>query len=138
MSDSPSLIADHYAAVEALIPSDLTVYPGDVPDSPSYPYVVLWGDGGREDSETLTDDATTLTLRINATVSGLTFASAAIILQRVRGALNRVRPAVVGRVTSRMVQTPQMPIQADLGVSIPGVGHPFYAVDEYLLISDPA
>jgi hypothetical protein len=132
------MIAGHYAAVMALLPSDLTAYKGDVPGTPTYPYVVIWGDTGKEDTEALSDDPTTLTLKVYATVAGQTFDSAAIVLQRVRTALNRARPAVSGRVTHRMVQTPQMPIQADLSVSIPGVGHPFYAVDQYDLISDPA
>jgi hypothetical protein len=131
------MIADHYAGVAALLPSDMTVYKGDVPGTPTYPYVVLWGDGGTAGTEALSDDPTTLTLKVYATVAGMTFDSAAIILQRVRTALNRARPTVPNRVTHRMVQTPQMPIQADLSVTIPGVGHPFYAVDQYDLISDP-
>lgn len=132
------MIADHYAGVAALLPSDLTAYKGVVPDSPTYPYVVLWGDGGTADTEALSDDPTTLTVKVYATVAGLSFDSAAIILQRVRTALNRAKPTVPNRVTHRMVQTPQMPIQADLSISIPGIGHPFYAVDQYDLISDPA
>jgi hypothetical protein len=131
------MIADHYAGVAALLPSDMTVYKGDVPGTPTYPYVVLWGDGGTADTEALSDDPTTFTLKVYATVAGLSFDSAAIILQRVRTALNRARPTVPNRVTHRMVQTPQMPIQADLSVTIPGIGHPFYAVDQYDLISDP-
>jgi hypothetical protein len=132
------MIADHYNGVMALLPSDLTVYKGDVPGTPSYPYVVLWGDGGTADTEALSDDPTTLTVKVYATVAGMTFDSAAIVLQRVRTALNRARPTVPNRVTHRMVQTPQMPIQADLSITVPGVGHPFYAVDQYDLISDPA
>jgi hypothetical protein len=116
----------------------MTVYKGDVPGTPTYPYVVLWGDGGAADTEALSDDPTTLTVKVYATVAGLSFDSAAIILQRVRTALNRARPTVPNRVTHRMVQTPQMPIQADLSVTVPGIGHPFYAVDQYDLISDPA
>jgi hypothetical protein len=131
------MIADHYAGVAALLPSDMTVYKGDVPGTPTYPYVVLWGDGGTAGTEALSDDPTTLTLKVYATVAGMTFDSAAIVLQRVRTALNRARPTVPNRVTHRMVQTPQMPIQADLSVTVPGIGHPFYAVDQYDLISDP-
>lgn len=132
------MIADHYAGVLALLPSDLKAYKGVVPDSPTYPYVVLWGDGGTADTEALSDDPTTLTVKVYATVAGLSFDSAAIILQRVRTALNRAKPAVPNRVTHRMVQTPQTPIQADLSITIPGIGHPFFAVDQYDLISDPA
>ncbi len=132
------MIAAHYAGVMALLPVGLQAYKGDVPDNPTYPYVVIWGDTGREDSEALSDIPSTLNLKVYATCAGLTFDSAAIALQLVRTALNRARPAVTGRVTYRMVQAPQMPIQADLSISIPGTGHPFYAVDQYDLISDPA
>jgi hypothetical protein len=122
----------------ALLPSVLTVYKGVVPDNPTYPYVVIWGDTGREDSEALSDDPSTLTLKVYATCAGLSFDAVAIALKLVRTALNRARPVVAGRVTYRMVQTPQQPIQADLGISIAGVGHPFYAVDQYDLTSEPA
>lgn len=154
------MIADHYAGVIGLLPTGavmfpssttypsgatfpasvlpIQVYKGVVPDKPVYPYVVIWGDSGREDTEALSDDPTTLTLKVYATVAGLSFDSAAITLQRVRTALNRAKPAVPNRVTHRMIQTPQMPIQADLSVTVPGIGHPFYAVDQYDLISDPA
>lgn len=154
------MIAEHYAAVIDLLPggaaafpssteypsqtlypaggTTLQIYKGDVPDEPVYPYVVIWGDTGTEDSEALSDDPTTLTLKVYATCAGLTFDSAAIAVQMVRSALNRAQPVVAGRVTYRMVQTPQQPIQADKSISIPGIGHPFYAVDQFTLISDPA
>jgi hypothetical protein len=131
-------IAAHYAAVMALLPSGLKAYKGVVPDNPTYPYVVIWGDTGREDSEALSDDPSTLTLKVYATCAGLSFDAVAISLKLVRAALNRARPVVAGRVTYRMVQAPQQPIQADLGISIAGIGHPFYAVDQYDLTSDPA
>jgi len=131
-------IAAHYAAIRALLPAGLQSYSGVVPDTPVYPYVVLWGSPGSEDSEALSDDPSTLTLRAYATYAGLSFDSVAITISRVRAVLNRARPTVAGRVTSRLVQSSQQPIQADLGVSVPGVGHPFYAVDQYELISDPA
>lgn len=131
-------IAAHYAAVRGMIPSSAAVYPGVVPDNPTYPYVVIWGDPGKEDSEALSDDPSTLTLKIYATVAGLTFDSAATMLKIVRGALNRKRPSVSGRSVGPLTQSPQQPIQADTNVAIAGYGHPFYAVDQYTLISDPA
>jgi hypothetical protein len=131
-------IAAHYAAVRALIPSSATLYKGVVPDNPTYPYVVIWGDTGTEDSESLSDDPTTLTLKVYATVAGLTFDSAAAMVKITRTALNRKKPVVAGRSCGPLVQSPQMPIQADLTVSVTGYGHPFYAVDQYDLTSDPA
>lgn len=131
-------IAAHYAAVRALLPSSAKVYNGVVPDNPSYPYVVIWGDTGTEDTESLDDSPTTLTLKVYATVAGLTFDSAAVMVKIVRAALNRRRPVVAGRSCGPLMQSPQMPIQADLSVTVTGYGHPFYAVDQYDLTSDPA
>ena len=152
-------VAAHYAAVIGLLTGSATfpssetfpaeliypvsgaviqVYTGVVPDAPVYPYVVIWGGTGTEDSEALSDDPTTFTLPVYATYAGLSFDSVAITIRGVRSVLNRARPVVAGRVTSRMVQSARQPIQADLAISIPGVGHPFYAVDQYDLISDPA
>lgn len=131
-------IAAHYAALMALLPAGLQAYLGVVPDTPVYPYVVLWGSAGKEDSVALSDDPSQLTLMAYVTYAGLTFDAVAITASRVRAVLNRARPVVAGRVTSRLVQSSQQPIQADLVVSIPGFGHPFYAVDSFELISDPA
>lgn len=131
------MIREHYAAVKALLPADLTVYMGNVPETPTYPYVVLWGDQGRADTEALSDDPTDLTLRIHATVAGMSFDSVAIVIDRVRSALNRKKPAVAGRYVGPLVQSPVMGIQTDFTVNIPGEGHPLYAVDQYALQSAP-
>lgn len=128
----------HYDGVIALLPPGLQSYKGDVPDEPDYPYVVLWGSAGTEDTEALSDDPSTLTLPVFATCAGLSFESVAIAIRDVRTALNRAKPVVPGRACHRMVQAPQVPIQADLSVTVPGVGHPFFAVDQFTLISDPA
>lgn len=131
-------VAAHYAAVEALIPGTVTLYSGIVPDSPSYPYAVLWGDSGTEDGVSLADLPTTLTLRLYVTFAGLTRDSVLVVARNVRAALNRARPVVAGRSVGPLVQRTQQPIQADLNVAVAGYGHPFYAVDQYTLISDPA
>lgn len=132
-------IAAHYAALVALIPSGaLAVYKGAAPDNPTYPYAVVWGEGGTEDSDSLADDPSTLTARAYVTVSGLSFDSAAAALKITRTALNRARPAVAGRSLWPLHQKSQQPIQADLSIGVPGFGHPFYAVDQYDLVNNPA
>lgn len=132
------MIAEHYAAVRALIPSTLKVYPGVVPDDPVYPYAVVWGTPGTHDTESLSDVPSTLTLRPYVTVAGLSFDQVCYALDITRPALNRARPVITGRVSHRMVQSQELPIQPDLTVTVTGVGHPFYAVDAYTLITDPA
>lgn len=131
------MIREHYAAIQAMLPGSLTVYKGNVPDKPEYPYVVLWGDQGRADTEALSDNPTDLTLRVHVTVAGMSFDSVAIVIDLVRSALNRKKPAVAGRYVGPLVQSSVMGIQTDFTVNIPGEGHPLYAVDQYLLQSAP-
>lgn len=135
------MIKEHYDAVRALLPPDSStfkVYPGKVDETPVYPYVVLWGSPGTLDSETLADIPTDFSARIKATCAGTSFASVAITMDRVRTALNRARPTVAGRRVGKLVLVPLMDIQTDLSITIAGVGHPLYGVDEYLIQSTPA
>ena len=135
------MIKEHYDAVRALLPPDsdnFRVYLGKVDPSPVYPYVVLWGAAGVLDGETLTDRAVDFSARIKATCAGTSFASVAITMDRVRTALNRVRPTIEGRQAGKLILTPLLDIQADLSISIAGAGHPLYGVDEYLIQSTPA
>lgn len=134
------MIKEHYDAVKALLPAGLTVYPGSVPDTPSYPYAVLWGDLGEEssggpDGDSLRDVPDVLSLRPRVTYVGLTFDSVLIICRNVRAALNRKTPAVAGWAPSKLRQSSLMDIQTDTSVPLVGGGHPVFAVDEFALVS---
>jgi hypothetical protein len=135
------VIREHYEAVRALIPGTVRVYAWGVPDAPSYPYVVIWGDLGDEssggpDGESLDDVAGVLSLRVRATYAGLTGDSVLIVARNVRAALNRKTPTVTGWRTNPLRQSTLMDVQVDTDVTIPGSGaHPLYAVDEFALIS---
>jgi len=136
------VIREHYDAVRALIPSTVRVYAWGVPEAPSYPYVVIWGDLGDEssggpDGESLDDVADVLSLRVRATYAGLTGDSVLIVARNVRAALNRKTPAVTGWRTNPLRQSTLMDVQVDRDVTIPGSGtHPLYAVDEFALTSE--
>ena len=136
------MIKEHYDAVKALLPGTVRVYMWNVPDSPSYPYVVLWGDLGDEssggpDGDSLEDVPDVLSLRVRATYAGLTGDSVLIHCRNVRAALNRKRPAVAGWHTSELRQTSLMDVQVDRDVTITGTGaHPLFAVDEFTLVSN--
>lgn len=138
------MIREHYDAVQALLPSTVTVYRGSVPDTHTYPYVVLWGDLGDEssggpDGDSLRDDLSVLSLRFRATYAGLTFDSVLIQCRNVRAALSRKTPTVAGRVCGPLRQSSLMDVQVDRDVTITGSGaHPFYAVDEFTLTSHKA
>lgn len=135
------MIREHYDAVRALMPAGLTVYPGTVPETPSYPYAMLWGDLGEEssggpDGDSLVDVPDVLSLRPRVTYAGLTFDSVLIVARNVRVALNRKTPAVAGWRTNPLRQSTLMDVQVDRDVTIAGTGaNPLFAVDEFALVS---
>ena len=135
------MIREHYAAVRALIPGTVNVYMWSVPDSPQYPYVVLWGSTGDEssggaDGGSLTDDwQDVLSLNIRATYAGVNGDSMLIVCRNVRAALNRKTPVVAGWKPGRLRQSSLMEGQADLSVTFSSGAHPVYAVDEFSLVS---
>lgn len=129
-------IREHYQGVQDLIPGDINVHLGSPPESPEYPYVVLWGNLGESTTEALSDVPDELDLNIRATVAGESFESVCIVLERVRAALNRAAPTVPGWYPQRMVQSSLVDVQTDYDITIPGtMNHPLYAVDEYSLRS---
>jgi hypothetical protein len=111
-----------------------------VPTTPTYPYVVLWGDLGEEssggpDGDSLQDVPDVLSLRMRATYVGLNGDSLLIVARNVRAALNRKTPAVTGWRTNPLRQAVLMDAQTDTDVTLTGGGHPMYAVDDFSLVS---
>jgi hypothetical protein len=134
------VILEHYNAVKALLPSTVRVYMWNVPSSPVYPYVVLWGDLGEEssggsDGDSLRDVPDVLSLRVRATYVGLTGDSLLIIARNTRAALNRKTPTVTDWLPGKLRQAVLMDAQTDTDVTLTGGGHPIYAVDEFALVS---
>lgn len=135
------MIKEHYDAVRTLLPGTVTAYMWNVPSSPVYPYVVLWGDLGDEssggpDGDSLQDVPNILSLRIRATYAGLTGDSLLTVCKNVRSALNRKTPVVAGWAPSMLRQATLMDAQTDHSVTIPNIGSPIFAVDEFSLVSD--
>jgi len=101
----------------------------------------LWGDLGDEssggpDGDSLLDAVKVLTIRVRATYAGLTGDSLAIVTRNVRAALNRKTPVVAGWSVSKLRQSTLMDAQTDFDVTIPTIGHPIFAVDEFVLVSE--
>lgn len=133
------MIREHYEAVRALVPSRFKVHLFDVPNSPTYPYVVLWGDAGLEGSESLDPTPRDLTLSVRVTCVGANYESCLTVLAGVRRALNRSVPVVAGRKVHELVQEPLLDVGPDRDVTITATGtHPVFAVDGYTLVSEPA
>ena len=134
------MIKEHYDAVRALVPSAVRVYMWNVPDTPSYPYVCLWGDLGNEssggpDGDSLEDVSDVLSLNIRATYAGLTGDSVLIVARNVRAALNRKTPVVTGWRPGKLRQASLMDAQTDTSVTLTGGVNPIFAVDEFALVS---
>ena len=134
------MILEHYNAVKALIPPTVRVYMWNVPDTPAYPYVCLWGDPGNEssggpDGDSLEDVPDVLDLRVRATYAGLTGDSVLIVCRNTRAALSRKTPVVAGWRPNKLRQSSLQDVQTDTSVTLTGGAHPIFAVDEFALVS---
>ena len=132
----PGFAGDFYKAVASLIPSSVKVYTGSVPQSPTFPYAVLWGSLGDEVSESLADIPDELRINFRVTYVGETLASVGWVAAKVRPALNRARPYVPGWVSGKLRQSSLMDVQSDYSVTLVSGRNPVYAVDEFALVAD--
>jgi hypothetical protein len=129
----------HYDALAAMVPAKYTVHQWVVPDLPTYPYVVLWGGIGSEDTEALSGDPDTLTLRPKITYAAQTGAQLLMMVDAVRAALNNRTPVVAGWSPSRLKQSSLIDAAPDYAVTIPNTKtHPVFCVDEFPFTSQRA
>lgn len=137
-------MSEFLKAAAALVPFTTHEYefaPGRSPAASDYPFVVLWADTGWEFSgnepgwdDSLADEVDALELNIRATYTGLSKESVGVLIRRTRPVLNRATLQVPGWSCSRLKQSPVQGIEKDRDVQV-GLGHPFYAIDEYRLIA---
>lgn len=133
----------HYDAIAAVLraslPVNYKVYEWDVPEIPSYPYVLLWGGIGTEDTEALCGTPDTLNLLPKITYAGQTGAQLLVAVDAARKVLSHKVIPVAGWVPSRLGQTSLIDAQADRAVTIPNTKtHPVFCVDEFPLTSQRA
>lgn len=133
----------HYAALESVLraelPTTYTVYAFDVPASPKFPYVLLWGDLGRETGEAMCGTPDLLNLRPRITYAGTTGYSILSVADKVRAVLFDRALSVTDWSPTRMQQTSLAPVQPDFQVTIPNTTqHPSYCVDEFPFTSQRA
>jgi hypothetical protein len=84
----------------------------------------------------LSDVPDVLSVRVRATYAGLTGDALGEVARKVRAALNRKTPAVTGWFPSPLRQSSLQDAQTDFDVTIPNIGHPIFAVDEFSLVSE--
>jgi hypothetical protein len=112
----------------------MTLYEGQVPSKPSFPYAVLYADTGVEDATKLCGGSNRLDYRFQITSVGLTAASVFIVVDAARSLVLDVRPTIAGRTCRRVDHETSIPVRPDEDVTITETGrHPMYAVDTYRL-----
>src|SRR5690606_26571539 len=132
----------HVAAIKALIPAPYVTYFVDVPEAPTYPYVLLWTSAGAPGIETSLCDANRdLDASLGVTHVATSPEGALITTERIRGALQPgggiLRLNVPGR-AAWLKRFDSRDVQVDRDVTLPAPNrHPAFAVDLYRLTSTP-
>ena len=88
--------AEVAAVLARLAAAPLTVYDAQ-PDSPTYPYVIVYADGGVRSSDRAADRRVTRTVGWQTTVVGVSPGQCRAALDRVTASLEDWRPVVTGR-----------------------------------------
>lgn len=125
-------------SIEARIASEgYQTYFVHVPDTPVYPYVMLWTGSGQLEPETLAGGRD---LRDSLGVTMVsTFALGVLEMSKiVREALIGFRPVSESwNVAAMREPYDSQTVQPDRDVSLPGKGYPFFGVDLYELDGTP-
>lgn len=131
------MILEHVAAFVALVDAvpNVTVYAdGEVPNKPTYPYIVVYANQGVPEVASAHDVSNWRTFTIQTTKVGLSRTQVQALADREEPALLDVRPVVVGRSCGQISKSSSQPIRPDRDVT-PSV---FYAVDVWTFFSVPA
>lgn len=105
------------------------------PSSSTYPYVIVYADGGVKSSDREADERVTHTQSAQTTVVGASAAQCRAALDRVMARLENKRPTVTGYTCSKVEHESSQPIQADESLPDRVV---FYATDQWSFVADPA
>lgn len=130
----------HIDAIKALlVPSGYDVFYSDAPETPTYPYVLLWSTTGRMVSDSLCGTQDVLDDLLGVTSVGANPDAALIVSSRVRGYLLGAHPVVAGRYVHELRLHDSQRVQVDRDVTMPQTNrHPSFGVDLFALKSDPA
>jgi hypothetical protein len=130
------VIRAHVNAVKALLSAvpNVTVYDAKVPDNATYPYVVVYADGGLASVNNLAAASSWRDWRFQTTSVGTTPDQARLIAEKAQAALLDATPTVTGRSCGRIQHDVSRDIQRDDDV-VPPV---LYAVDRWRFSSVPA
>lgn len=132
----------HVAAIKAQLESaGRQVYVVDVPEGvvPTFPYYLIWATTGDERSDSLCNTDRYIDTEVGVTNVGLTPDSVWAVSATSRGLLQDWSPVVEGRAVHPLDRTEARAVLPDRDVTLPNTNrHPYYGVDLYRLISEPA
>lgn len=127
------MITEHARAVlDLFVGFPHTLYDGQVPDAPTFPYAVLYISTPSEDATKLCGNSDVAEFDFQATSVGMTAESARIVADDVRTAVLDKRLTVSGRNSGQVRHEYGQQVRVDRSVTIPEFAlHPMYAVDGY-------
>lgn len=131
------MIVEHVEAFAGLIDAvaNVTVYADEpVPNTPTFPYVAVYGNQGVPVEATFDSQSTTVPFTFQTTCVGKTQGQLRALADRVQAALVDVRPTVAGRSCSQLTKVASQPVRLDTSVTPPV----FIAVDVWAFTSVPA
>lgn len=126
--------AEVAAVVARLAASPLNAHDAQ-PTSPTYPYVVVYADGGVAYADRASDTLRSRTITFQTTTVGVSAAQCRAALDRAVAALEGWRPVVTGRTCSRMVHDGSQPVRKDDELPDRVL---FIATDQWQFVSEPA
>lgn len=131
------MIVEHHDAVLGLLSGlSFTLYDGQVPDPPTFPYAVVFMDTDNETATKLCGGSDVAEWRFQVNSVGLTRAAAAIVADAARALVLDVRPVVAGRKCERIKKETSIPVRPDTDLTNPETKlHPMFAVDRYRFTS---
>ena len=126
------------SVIARLAAHGVTAYWLEVPDKPTWPYVVLWSTAGRLRRETYAATADHLADRLGVTMVSQSALGVLDHAANVRSVLDGWAPTSPTWHLVPLALWDSQQAQPDLAVKLPVTGrHPYYAVDLYELRGEP-
>ena len=129
------MIAEHFDAVRALIPSRYTVHDTDAGSEPTMPYIVLWGGDFERFSVDVAGSRVEVMGSIGVTCVSSMAGAARQLQSTIATLLDGAVVTVPGRTGFELIEQEVRPVQVDREVQIPtgdgGARSPYYGVLTY-------
>lgn len=126
--------AEVAAIVTQLKGGPLNVYDAQ-PDSPAYPYVIVYADAGVSTSDREADERVSRSIGWQTTTVGVSAAQCRAALDRVTTQLEDWRPVVTGRLCTKVDHEGSQPVRKDDELPDRVL---FIATDQWRVVSDPS